>query len=249
MNHDTAPDDDITALDACALSDAIHARRFSCREVMQAYLARIQRLNPGYNALVSLRPDDELLAEADACDAELARGKSGQGSRGWMHGMPQAIKDLANAAGLPTTLGSPLMRKHIAQEDGLMAARMKAAGCIVIGKSNVPEFGLGSHTFNEVFGTTRNAYDAAKSAGGSSGGGKVALALRLLPVADGSDFMGSLRNPAAWANCFGFRPSQGRVPLWPAVDVWVNQLVTEGPMGRSVRDVARRRTRTPALDS
>ncbi len=231
--------DDITALDACALSDAIHARRISCREVMQATLARIHRLNPTYNALVNLRPDDELLAEAEACDAELARGKSGQGSRGWMHGLPQAIKDLAHAEGLPTTLGSPLMTDFIAKEDGLMTARMKAAGAIVIGKTNVPEFGLGSHTFNEVFGATRNAYDPAKSAGGSSGGAAVALALCLLPVADGSDFMGSLRNPAAWNNGFGFRPSQGRVPLWPAVDVWINQLVTEGPMGRSVRDVAR----------
>ena len=235
---DTAHDD-ITALDTSALSEAIHARRLSCREVMQAYLARIHRLNPTYNAIVSLRPDDELLAEADTCDAELARGKSGQGSRGWMHGMPQAIKDLANAAGLPTTLGSPLMRDFVAREDGLMTARMKAAGCIVIGKTNVPEFGLGSHTFNEVFGTTRNAYDPSKSAGGSSGGAAVALALHLLPVADGSDFMGSLRNPAAWANGFGFRPSQGRVPMWPAQDVWVSQLATEGPMGRRVRDVAR----------
>ncbi len=227
--------DDITALDAAALSDAIHARRFSCREVMQAYLARIHRLNPIYNAIVSLRPDDALRAEADACDTELARGHS----RGWMHGMPQAIKDLAHAAGLPTTLGSPLMRDFIAPEDGLMAARMKAAGCIVIGKTNTPEFGLGSHTFNEVFGTTRNAYDPSRSAGGSSGGAAVALALHLLPVADGSDFMGSLRNPAAWANGFGLRPSQGRVPMWPAQDVWVSQLGTEGPMGRSVRDVAR----------
>jgi amidase len=231
----TSVPDEITALDASALSDAIHARRVSCREVMQAYLARIHRLNPAYNALVSLRPDEALLAEAEACDAELARGQS----RGWMHGMPQAIKDLAHAQGLPTTLGSPLMAGFIAQEDGLMTARMKAAGCIVIGKTNVPEFGLGSHTFNEVFGTTRNAWDRSKSAGGSSGGASVALALRLLPVADGSDFMGSLRNPAAWANGYGFRPSQGRVPLWPAVDVWINQLVTEGPMGRSVRDVAR----------
>ncbi len=231
--------DDITALDASALSDAIHTRRVSCREVMQAYLARIHRLNPRYNAIVSLRPDDELLAEADTCDAELARGKSGQGSRGWLHGMPQAIKDLANAAGLPTVMGSPLMRDFTPQEDGLMTARMKAAGCIVIGKTNVPEFGLGSHTFNEVFGATRNAFDPSKSAGGSSGGAAVTLALHLLPVADGSDFMGSLRNPAAWGNGYGFRPSQGRVPLWPAVDVWINQLVTEGPMGRSVRDVAR----------
>ena len=227
--------DPVTAQDASALSAAIHARQISCREVMQAYLARIARLNPRFNALVSLRPGDELLAEADACDAELARGHS----RGWLHGVPQAIKDLANAAGLPTTMGSPLMQGFIAREDGLMAARMKAAGCIVIGKSNTPEFGLGSHTFNPVFGTTLNAYDPARSAGGSSGGAAVALALRLLPVADGSDFMGSLRNPAAWANVFGFRPSQGRVPMWPAQDVWINQLGTEGPMGRSVRDVAR----------
>ena len=228
-------DEPITALDASALSDAIHARRLSCRAVMQAYLARIHALNPRFNALVSLRPDDALLAEADTCDAELAQGRS----RGWLHGIPQAIKDLANAAGLPTTLGSPRMRHFVAREDGLMAARMKAAGCIVIGKSNVPEFGLGSHTFNEVFGTTVNAYDPGKSAGGSSGGAAVALALRLLPVADGSDFMGSLRNPAAWANVFGFRPSQGRVPMWPVQDVWISQLGTEGPMGRSVRDVAR----------
>ena len=229
------PDNTLSALDASALSDAIHARRLSCREVMRAYLARIERLNPQYNALVSLRPRDELLAEADTCDVELAQGRS----RGWLHGVPQAIKDLANAAGLPTTLGSPLMQHFIAREDGLMTARMKAAGCIVIGKTNVPEFGLGSHTFNPVFGTTLNAYDTRKSAGGSSGGAAVALALRLLPVADGSDFMGSLRNPAAWANVFGFRPSQGRVPMWPVQDVWISQLGTEGPMGRSVRDVAR----------
>ena len=233
MNADIP--DDITALDATALSEAIHARRVTCREVMQAYLARIHRLNPGFNALVSLRPDDELLAEAAACDAELAAGHS----RGWLHGIPQAIKDLAHARGLPTTLGSPLMAGFVATEDGLMTARMKVAGCIVIGKSNVPEFGLGSHTFNPVFGTTRNAYDPAKSAGGSSGGAAAALALHLLPVADGSDFMGSLRNPAAWNNVFGMRPSQGRVPLWPATDVWINQLVTEGPMARSVRDLAR----------
>ena len=207
----TALDDDITALDATALSEAVHARRVSCREVMQAYLARIARLNPTYNAIVALRPDDELLAEADACDAELAGGAS----RGWLHGVPQAIKDLANAAGLPTTLGSPLMRDFIAREDGLMTARMKGAGCIVIGKTNMPEFGLGSHTFNEVFGATFNAYDVTKSAGGSSGGAAVALALGLLPVADGSDLMGSLRNPAAWNNVFGMRPSQGRVPMWP----------------------------------
>jgi len=119
-----------------------------------------------------------------------------------------------------------------------MVQRMKAAGCIVIGKTNTPEFGLGSHTFNEVFGVTRNAYDPSKSAGGSSGGAAVALATRMLAVADGSDFMGSLRNPAAWNNVFGMRPSEGRVPRWPADDVFVTLLSTEGPMGRTVRDVA-----------
>ncbi len=224
----------ITELPAASLSGAIHARQVSCREVMQAYLARIDAVNPTFNALVSLQDGDDLLRQADARDAQLARGES----MGWMHGMPQAIKDLSNSAGIPTTLGSPLMRQFVPKEDGLLARRMKAAGCIVIGKTNTPEFGLGSHTFNEVFGVTRNAYDRTKSAGGSSGGAAVALAQRLLPVADGSDFMGSLRNPAAWNNVFGLRPSQGRVPMAPAQDVWVAQLGTEGPMGRTVRDVA-----------
>jgi amidase len=139
---------------------------------------------------------------------------------------------------VPTTLGSRLLRDFVPTQDALMVQRMKAAGCIVIGKTNTPEFGLGSHTFNDVFGVTRNAYDPTKSAGGSSGGAAVALATRMLAVADGSDFMGSLRNPAAWNNIFGFRPSQGRVPSWPADDVWVAQLSTLGPMARNVRDVA-----------
>jgi amidase len=225
---------DLTLMTANVLSQAIHQKQVSCREVMAATLARIERVNPQVNAIVSQRDGDVLLAEADARDAQLARGES----MGWMHGMPQAIKDLSNTAGLLTTLGSPLMRDFVAAEDGLMATRMKAAGCIVIGKTNTPEFGLGSHTFNAVFGPTRNAFDLTKSAGGSSGGAAVALAQRLLPVADGSDFMGSLRNPAGWNNVFGLRPSQGRVPMWPANDVWLAQLGTEGPMGRSVRDVA-----------
>ncbi|MBS0317455.1 MAG: amidase [Proteobacteria bacterium] len=225
---------DITELPAHALSRAIHARELSCRETMQAYLARIAAVNPRFNAIVSLQEPELLLREADARDAQLARGEA----MGWMHGLPQAIKDLSNSADIPTTLGSPLMRRFVPKEDGLMARRMKAAGCIVIGKTNTPEFGLGSHTFNEVFGTTRNAYDPSRSAGGSSGGAAVALAQRLLPVADGSDFMGSLRNPAAWNNVFGLRPSQGRVPLLPSNDVWIAQLGTEGPMGRTVRDIA-----------
>ena len=229
----------ITHLCASDLSKAIHSKQVSCREVMQAYLARIAAVNPVHNAIVSLRDGDALLREADARDAELARGTTAAGPIGWMHGMPQAIKDLALTVNLRTTLGSPLLRDFVPTEDALMVQRMKAAGCIVIGKTNVPEFGLGSHTFNEVFGATRNAFDASKSAGGSSGGAAVALALHMLPVADGSDFMGSLRNPAGWNNIFGLRPSQGRVPTWPAADVWVSQLGTEGPMGRTVEDVAR----------
>ena len=235
MNPSPTPACAITALDANALSRAIHARQLSCREVMQAYLKRIADLNPRYNAIVSLQDGDQLLRQAGERDAQLARGES----LGWMHGMPQAIKDLCNTAGIATTQGSPLLHGFVPQHDALLVQRVKAAGCIVIGKTNTPEFGLGSHTFNEVFGTTRNAYAPTRSAGGSSGGAAVALALRLLPVADGSDFMGSLRNPAGWNNVFGLRPSQGRVPMWPAQDAWVTQLGTEGPMGRSVHDVAR----------
>jgi amidase len=221
-------------MSAQALSRAIHTKQVSCREVMQLTLQQIARHNSQSNALVSLANEDDLLRQADAHDAQLARNES----MGWMHGMPQAVKDLANVAGFRTSLGSPLTPTTPATVDGLMASRMKAAGCIVIGKTNTPEHGLGSHAFNEVFGATRNAWDPGKSAGGSSGGAAVALAQRMLPVADGSDFMGSLRNPAGWNHVFGLRPSQGRVPMWPAQDVWLSQLGTEGPMGRSVRDVA-----------
>jgi amidase len=228
------PSDDLTDLDAHALAQAIQSRAVSCREVMQAYLARIHRLNPGLNAIVNLRPDDALLAEAGARDDELARS----GPRGFLHGLPQAIKDTGQAAGLPTTWGSPLLAGAVATQDSLYVARMKAAGCIVVGKTNMPEFGLGSHTYNALFGPTPNAWDATVSAGGSSGGAAVALAQRLLPLADGSDFMGSLRNPAGWNHVFGLRPSQGRVPGWPRPDAWVAQLGTDGPMARTVRDLA-----------
>lgn len=225
---------DPTELGAAELSTAIHAREVSCREVMAAFLDRIEARNPALNAIVSLRDRDELMAEAAVCDEEIAHDFS----RGWMHGMPQAIKDLAETRGLRTTMGSPLFRDHVPERDDLMVSRMRGAGCLVIGKTNVPEFGKGSHTFNEVFGPTRNPYDTGRSAGGSSGGAAVALATRMLPVADGSDYMGSLRNPAAWNNVFGFRPSQGRVPSWPSTDQYLSQLGTEGPMGRSVIDVA-----------
>ena len=225
---------DPTELPAHALAKALREGALSCRALMQATLVRIERLNPVHNAIVALRDGDALLQEADTRDRELRGG----GPIGALHGLPQAIKDLAQTAGLRSTMGSPLLRDAVPAEDGLMVQRMRAAGCIVIGKTNTPEFGLGSHTFNGVYGLTRNAYDPSRSAGGSSGGAAVALATRMLSVADGSDFMGSLRNPASWNNVFGLRPSPGRVPAWPANDVWVTQLGTEGPMGRTVRDVA-----------
>jgi len=221
-------------LDASTLSRRIAARELSCRALMQASLERIAALNPVHNAIVSLRDPEVLLAEADACDAALARGEP----TGWMHGFPVAVKDLSDAAGLPTTLGS-LTTRRVADSDALFVQRMKKAGAIVIGKTNTPEFGLGSHTFNTVFGITRNAWDPAMSAGGSSGGAAVALALRMVPVADGSDMGGSLRNPAAFNNVVGLRPSRGRVPAVPAEDVFFQQLGTEGPMGRTTEDVAR----------
>ena len=224
----------IPNMPALALSKAIHNKQVSCREVMQAYLKQIETYNPASNAIVSLAPQDALLAQADERDAQLGRGQS----MGWMHGLPQAVKDLLDVQGFRTSHGSPLTPLTPAGKDSLMAARMRAAGCIMIGKTNTPEFGLGSHTFNEVFGATRNAWDPSKTAGGSSGGAAVALAQRMLPVADGSDFMGSLRNPAGWNHVFGMRPSQGRVPRPSLPDVFIAQLGTEGPMARSVSDMA-----------
>ncbi len=229
------PTADILELSATELSRRIAARDLSCHELMQASLARIEALNPRFNAIVALRPAGELLAEARARDAELARGER----RGWMHGFPLAVKDLSHAAGLPTSMGSPLAPRSAARSDSLHVARMRAAGAIVVGKTNTPEFGLGSHTYNTVFGITRNAYAPDRSAGGSSGGAAVALALRMLPVADGSDMMGSLRNPAAFNNVIGMRPSRGRVPGDPDQELFFQQLGTEGPMARTVEDAAR----------
>lgn len=225
---------DIHDLGALELSRAIQTRRVSCREVMAAYLTRIHTFNPSYRAIVNMPADDVLLAQADAADADLARGAS----RGWLHGIPLAVKDAANVAGFPTTYGSVALKDAVAREDGLMAARLRAAGAILIGKTNMPEFGLGSHTFNDLFGATPNPWDNAVSVGGSSGGAAAALVLRMLPVADGSDYMGSLRNPAGWNNLFGMRPSQGRVPAWPVLDVFTAQMATEGPMARTVADLA-----------
>jgi amidase len=224
----------ITHVSAKALSQAIHRREVSCREVLLACLEQIERHNPAHNAIVSLQDTQDLLRQADQRDDMLGNGQS----MGWMHGLPIAIKDIPAVAGLPSTQGSPLLKDLVPQQDAAMVARIRKAGAVLIGRTNVPEFGLGSHTFNEVFGATGNAYAADKTAGGSSGGAAVALALRMLPVADGSDFMGSLRNPAGWNNVFGMRPSQGRVPNAPALDAYLTQLNTDGPMGRHVADLA-----------
>ena len=225
----------ITGLSASQLSAAIRQRELGCVEVMTAYLDRIDRLNPTYNAIVSLRDRGELLAEARQADEELARGQY----RGWMHGMPHAIKDLSDAKGLLTSYGSPLFTDNIATGDDLFVSRIRQAGAIFIGKTNAPEFGLGSHSYNPVFGTTCNAYNPALTAGGSSGGAAVVLATQMLPVADGSDMMGSLRNPAAFNNIIGFRPSRGRVAEYPSGDVFYQQLPVSGPMGRNVEDTIR----------
>ncbi|MBK1663939.1 amidase [Rhodospirillum rubrum] len=226
--------DDILAGDARALSRRIHDRAVSCREVMAATLARIDRFNPAVTALVSLRDREDLLREADAKDALLDRGLS----QGPLHGFPQAPKDLAATRGIATTRGSPLFRHQIPKQDAIFVERLRAGGAIFVGKTNTPEFGLGSQTYNPVFGATGNAYDPRLTAGGSSGGAACALALGMLAVADGSDMMGSLRNPAAFNNVFGFRPSAGRVPHGVVPDLFFQQLGYDGPMGRSVADLA-----------
>lgn len=224
---------DITKLTAQALSEAIRNRQVSCQETMQAYLQRIEQANPAVNAIVSLRPPEELLQEAAEYDTLLAQGRY----MGWMHGMPQAPKDVTLTRGLTTTFGSPLLKSFVPNIDAPAIARMRAAGAIFIGKTNVPEFALGSQTYNPLFGPTRNALNPRLTAGGSSGGAAVALALNMLPVADGSDMMGSLRNPAAFNQVYGMRPSQGRVPSG-SPDVFCQQLATDGPMARNITDLA-----------
>lgn len=224
---------DVVTFGATELSRMIHARKVSCKEVMHGYLAHISTLNPIVNAIVSLRDPEALISEAYQCDLELEKGYS----RGWLHGIPQAIKDLSPVAGICTTMGSPLYKDNIPEHDSFMVTRIRQAGAIIIGKTNTPEFGLGSHTFNNVFGATRNAFHPHLTAGGSSGGAAAALALHMLPVADGSDMMGSLRNPAAYHNIYGLRPTFGRVPSGPSQEHYGHQLSTEGPMARSMLDL------------
>lgn len=224
---------EIVNLGATALRRAIRAREVSSVEVMTAYLDHIEAVNPKLNALVALQPRESLLAQARALDEAAAKGRFA----GLLHGFPQAPKDLQVVKGIVSTSGSPIFKAFVPPADSLPVARMRAAGAIFIGKSNTPEFGFGSHTYNPVYGVTRNPFDPARSAGGSSGGAAVALATHMLPVADGSDYGGSLRNPAGWNNVVGFRTSYGVVPT-EAKDAWTPSMGVTGPMGRTVEDVA-----------
>jgi amidase len=224
---------DIVLMDAAVLSRAIHSRKVSCVEVMSAYLEHIERINPKVNAIVALQERGDLLGQARERDGQLARGES----LGPLHGFPHAVKDLQAVKGIRMTQGSPILKDFVPHADGLMVERLRNAGAIFIGKTNTPEFGLGSHTYNNVYGATRNAYDMTRSAGGSSGGAAVSLALRMQPVADGSDYGGSLRNPAGWNGVFGFRTSIGRVPN-DARDAWLPSMSVTGPMARNVTDLA-----------
>jgi amidase len=220
-------------MDAGALRAAIHSRQVSCVEVMNAYLDHIDKFNPRVNAIVALQDRAGLLVQARQRDAQLSRGES----MGPLHGFPHAVKDLQPVSGIESTQGSPILRNFVPSADSLMVERLRKAGAIFIGKTNTPEFGLGSHTYNPVYGVTRNAYDQTRSAGGSSGGAAVSLALRMLPLADGSDYGGSLRNPAGWNNVFGFRTSIGCVP-YDGREVWLPTMGVLGPMARNVTDLA-----------
>jgi amidase len=224
---------DIVLMNGIELSQAIKAKQVSCVEVMAAYLDHIDRLNPRVNAIVSLQERSDLLQQAEQRDTQLARGEY----LGWMHGFPHAVKDLTPVKGMPFTRGSLIFKDFIAPADAIVVERIKRAGAIIIGKTNTPEFGLGSQTYNSVFGTTLNPYDLTKTAGGSSGGAGVALALRMLPVADGTDHGGSLRNPGAFNNVLGLRTSYGRVAT-EALDVFNSTMSVGGPMARTVPDLA-----------
>ena len=214
------------------LARLIRTREVSAEEVMRAHLERIDRVNPQVNAIVTLLPD-RALDQAREADEALARGDEA----GPLFGLPIAHKDLVETKGVRTTRGSPLFRDWVPDRDALIVERLKGAGAISVGKTNTPEFGAGSQTFNEVFGATLNPYDLTKTCGGSSGGAAVALACGMVPLADGSDTGGSLRNPASFCNVVGFRPSPGRVPVWPQDLAW-STLSVQGPMARNVGDAA-----------
>ena len=219
-------------LPATELVHLIRGREVSVTEVMQAHLDQIERHNPAVNAVVTLVPE-RALDSASALDARLAKGEQG----GPLCGLPVAHKDLAPTKGIRTTFGSPVFADFVPHQDAVIVERLAKGGALTIGKTNTPEFGAGSQTFNTVFGATHNPYDVLKTCGGSSGGAAAALASGMIPIADGSDLGGSLRNPASFCNVVGLRPSAGRVPSWPSLSAWFTLSVV-GPMARTVSDVA-----------
>jgi amidase len=217
---------------ATALAARMRAREISAAEVMGSHLARIDAVNPELNAIVTLDREGAR-AGAEAADRRLADGAP----VGPLHGLPIAVKDLEDTAGMRTTYGSQVFRDHVPDADTLLVARLRSAGAIVIGKTNTPEFGAGSQTFNAVFGVTRNPFDPARTPGGSSGGAAAAVASGMLPFADGSDLGASVRNPAAFCGLVGLRPSPGRIPAVPATSPW-SPLSVLGPIARTVEDAA-----------
>src|SRR5262245_23196070 len=224
---------DICFLPAMEMSKLIRQKKLSAREVMEAHLRQIEHINSKVNSLVTMVDRDRLLEQARAADERLMK----DGPIGPLHGLPVAVKDLHDTKGIRTTYGSPLFKDHVPDSDSLVVEREKAAGAIVLGKTNVPEFGLGSQTFNPVFGPTRTPYYLAKTCGGSTGGGAVALACGMAPLVDGSDMGGSLRNPGNFCNVVGIRPSPGRVPNVRGELGWFT-LSVSGPMARNVSDCA-----------
>ena len=220
---------DLASQSAVALARLLKTRKVSATEVVRAFIARIEALNPKLNAIVTFVPE-QALAAAKAMDRK--REKPGS-----LYGLPIAYKDLVPTRGVRTTFGSLVFEKEIPRDNHLIVDRLSAAGAILIGKTNTPEFGAGSQTFNKVFGATRNPYDLTKTCGGSSGGAAAAVAARMLPFADGSDLAASLRNPGNYCNVVGFRPTPGRVPSWPSANAW-DTLAVMGPIGRTVADTA-----------
>jgi amidase len=225
--------DDICYMRAVDMVDAMRTKKLSSREVMQAHLKQIARVNAGVNAMVTMVPEEQLMAQAAAADEALANGKW----LGPLHGLPVAVKDLHETHGIRTTYGSPLHKDNVPDFDCRVVQREKEAGAIVLGKTNVPEFGLGSQTFNPVFGPTHNPYDVTKTCGGSTGGGAVAVVCGMAPLADGSDMGGSLRNPPNFCNAVGIRTSPGRVSNVPTNLGWFT-LSVPGPVARNVTDCA-----------
>ena len=226
------PDREICFLTATELSRLVRARELSAGEVLEAHLSQIDRLNPKVNAIVTLVAD-RAREQARAADRALASGNE----VGPLHGLPIAHKDLVWTRGIRTTFGTLACKDFVPTRDALIVERLKRAGAVTMGKTNTPEFGAGSQTFNPVFGETRNPYDTSKTCGGSSGGAAVALACGMQPLADGSDTGGSLRNPANFCNVVGLRPSPGRVPTWPSQTGWYT-IGVQGPMARTVGDAA-----------